>query len=127
MIAGRVSSSILRLSQLWRDFQQAGVSVRRLGDILNAVAEPPHNPGRTSLPQLAGRITFEHVAFRYRPERSDVLTDLSVDIAAGHVVGLVGPSGSGKSTLAKLIQRLHVPTQGRVLVDGQDVAIIDPS
>ena len=127
MIAARVSSPILRLSQLWQEFQQAGVSVRRLGDILNAVAEPAHNPGRTSLPQLTGRITFEHVTFRYRPERSDVLIDLSFDIPAGHVVGLVGPSGSGKSTLAKLIQRLHVPTQGRVLVDGQDVAIIDPS
>ncbi|MBI5615279.1 MAG: type I secretion system permease/ATPase [Gammaproteobacteria bacterium] len=127
MIAGRVSSPILRLAQLWQDFQQAGVSVRRLGDILNAVAEPAHNPGRTTLPELQGRVTFDHVSFRYRPDRPDVLNDLSFDIEPGQVVGIVGPSGSGKSTLAKLIQRLHVPHQGRVLVDGQDLAIVDPA
>ncbi|MBI2800139.1 MAG: type I secretion system permease/ATPase [Gammaproteobacteria bacterium] len=127
MLAGRIASPILRLAQLWQDFQQAGVSVRRLGDILNAVAEPAHHPGRTSLPTVAGRITFDQVHFRYRPERTDVLNGLTFDITPGQVVGLVGPSGSGKSTLAKLIQRLHVPTQGRVLVDGQDLALLDPT
>ncbi len=127
MIAGRIASPILRLAQLWQEFQQAGVSVRRLGDILNAMPEPAHNPGRTSLPQLAGRVTFDHVHFRYRPERPDVLNGLSFDVTPGQVIGIVGPSGSGKSTLAKLIQRLHVPTQGRVLVDGQDLAQLDPT
>ncbi len=127
MIAGRISAPILRLAQLWHEFQQAGVSVRRLGDILNAHPEPAHNPGRTSLPALAGRITFDHVHFRYRPDRPEVLQGLSFDIAPGKVIGIVGPSGSGKSTLAKLIQRLQVPTQGRVLVDGQDLAQLDPT
>ncbi|MBI4694380.1 MAG: type I secretion system permease/ATPase [Gammaproteobacteria bacterium] len=127
MIAGRISSPILRLAQLWQDFQQAGVSVRRLGDILNAVAEPAHNPSRTTLPRLQGRVAFDHVSFRYRPDRPDVLNGLSFEIKPGQVVGIVGPSGSGKSTLAKLIQRLHVPHQGRVLVDGQDLSIVDPA
>ncbi len=127
MIAGRITSPILRLAQLWQEFQQAGVSVRRMGDILNAVPEPAHNPGRTSLPSLAGRVTFDHVHFRYRPERPDVLNGLNFEVAPGQIIGIVGPSGSGKSTLAKLIQRLHVPTQGRVLVDGQDLSQLDPT
>lgn len=127
MIAGRVSAPILRLAQLWQDFQQAGVSVRRLGDILNAAAEPAHSPGRTSLPRLTGRIRFDRVSFRYRLERANVLHELSFEVRPGQVVGIVGASGSGKSTLAKLIQRLHLPQNGRVLVDDQDLAIIDPS
>jgi ATP-binding cassette, subfamily B, bacterial HlyB/CyaB len=127
MIAGRVSGPILKLAQLWQEFQQAGVSVRRLGDILNAVPEPAHNPGRTSLPSLAGRVTFDHVHFRYRPERAVVLNGITFDIQPGQMIGIVGPSGSGKSTIAKLIQRLHVPSQGRVLVDGQDLAVVDPT
>ncbi len=58
MLAGRVSGPILRLVQLWQDFQQAGISVQRLGDILNTPPEPSFNPNRTRLPQLNGRITF---------------------------------------------------------------------
>ena len=69
----------------------------------------------------------DHVHFRYRPERPDVLNGVSLEIAPGQMIGLVGPSGSGKSTLAKLFQRLHVPSQGRVLVDGQDLALLDPT
>ena len=65
--------------------------------------------------------------FRYRPERPDVLIGLNFEVTPGQIVGIVGPSGSGKSTLAKLIQRLHVPTQGRVLVDGQDLSQLDPT
>ena len=125
LFAGRVSGPILKLAQLWQAYQRAGVSVRRLGDVLNAQPEPGHAPGRTSLPALAGRIRFERVEFRYRPDRAEVLRDLSFTIEAGQFIGIVGASGSGKSTIAKLIQRLHVPHAGRVLVDGQDLAIVD--
>ena len=55
----------------------------------------------------------------------EVLHDVSFNVPAGQVVGIVGPSGSGKSTLAKLIQRLYVPESGRVLVDGVDLAMVD--
>ncbi|MDJ0741343.1 MAG: ABC transporter transmembrane domain-containing protein, partial [Gammaproteobacteria bacterium] len=75
MIAGRVSGPILRLVQLWQDFQQAGISVRRLGDILNTPAEPGYNPGRATLPELKGAVRFDHVGFRYAPERPQVLRD----------------------------------------------------
>jgi subfamily B ATP-binding cassette protein HlyB/CyaB len=123
MLANQVSSPVLRLAQLWNDFQQVGISMKRLGDILNARSEIDGQ--RTRLPALEGAITFENVAFRYRPDAPDVIRGVSLDIRAGEVVGIVGRSGSGKSTLTKLVQRLYVPDRGRVLVDGQDIAVVD--
>src|SRR5262245_14325777 len=125
MLAGRVSTPVLRLAQIWQDFHQARLSVARLGDILNTPAEPTFNPGRATLPAIRGDITFEHVTFRYRVDGPEVLHDVSFHVPAGQIVGIVGPSGSGKSTLAKLAQRLYVPESGRVLVDGVDLAVID--
>ncbi|MBO9697251.1 MAG: type I secretion system permease/ATPase [Sphingopyxis sp.] len=126
MLSGRVAAPILRLSQLWQDFQQVRISVERLGDVLNAPAEPEYNPNRASLPPIKGAIRFDRVRFRYRPDAPEALRGVSLDVAAGEMLGIVGPSGSGKSTLTKLVQRLYVPEQGRVLVDGVDLALVDP-
>ena len=123
MLASQVSNPILRLAQLWNDFQQVGISMSRLGDILNAQGESEGQ--KTRLPRLSGAITFDQVSFRYRSEFAHVLRNVSVDIRAGEVIGIVGRSGSGKSTLTKLIQRLYAPERGRVLVDGQDLSVID--
>ena len=123
MLAGQVSSPILRVAQLWNDFQQVGISMSRLGDILNARTEIDGN--KTRIPRLAGAIEFDQVSFRYRPDAPDVIRALQLQIRPGEVIGVVGRSGSGKSTLAKLVQRLYVPDRGRVLVDGQDIAIVD--
>ena len=126
MLAGRVTAPVLRIVQLWQDFQQAGVSVERLSDVLNAPTEPSHRPGQTGLPRLGGRVVFDCVTFRYRPDRPEVLRRVSFSVPAGQVVGIVGRSGSGKSTITKLIQRLYAPESGRVLVDGLDLAQTDP-
>ena len=123
MLAGQVAQPVMRLAQLWTDFQQTGISVQRLGDILNTRTETSGN--KSALPPLAGRITLDEVVFRYRPDGPEVLKRVSVEIAAGDVIGIVGRSGSGKSTLAKLVQRLYVPERGRVLVDGMDLALAD--
>jgi ATP-binding cassette, subfamily B, bacterial HlyB/CyaB len=124
MFAQRVAQPIMRMAQLWTDFQQAGISMARLGDILNTRTElPPSNSAQ--LPALKGQVTMDAVTFRYRPEAAPVLKRLSLDIRPGEVIGIVGRSGSGKSTLTKLVQRLYSPEQGRVLVDGIDISLID--
>jgi ATP-binding cassette, subfamily B, bacterial HlyB/CyaB len=126
MIMGQTTMPILRLSQLWQEFQQVQISVERLGDILNA---PPESQqiNYASLPPARGAIKFNEVTFRYRPDGPEVLKNISLDIPEGQVIGIVGPSGSGKSTLTKLIQRLYRPERGQVLVDGYDIAQIDSS
>jgi len=127
LLAGRVSAPILRLAQTWQDFHQARLSIARLGDILNTAPEPLYNPGRTTLPDLQGQISFENVTFRYRIDGPEILHDVSFEIQPGQIIGIVGQSGSGKSTLAKLVQRLYVPESGRVLIDGIDIAQIEPA
>lgn len=126
MLAGRVAQPIMRLAQLWTNFQQTGVSVQRLGDILNTRTEMSQAT-RSALPTLKGRVEFDQVHFRYRPDGSEVLRSVSLVIGAGEVIGVVGRSGSGKSTLTRLLQRLYVPERGRVLVDGMDLALADVS
>jgi len=101
MLAGRVSTPVLRLAQLWQDFHQARLSVARLGDILNTTAEPTYAAGRARLPAIRGDIKFEHVTFRYRVDGQEVLHDVTFDVPAGQMVGIVGPSGSGKEHLRK--------------------------
>ena len=125
MIASQVVQPILRLSQLWQDFQQVQVSVARLGDILNAPPEPvPQN--LLTLPPPRGAIELRNVTMRYRPDAPDALRNVTLSIAPGEVIGVVGPSGSGKSTVTKLIQRLYGPQMGQVMLDGVDVAQLDP-
>ena len=97
--------------------------MERLGDILNAPLEVADQ--KTRIPRLAGAVEFDKVFFRYRPDAPDVLRTVNFKITPGEVIGIVGRSGSGKSTLARLVQRLYVPDRGRVLIDGQDLAIID--
>jgi len=125
MIASQVVQPILRLSQLWQDFQQVQVSVARLGDILNSPPEPvPQN--LLTLPPPKGAIEFRNVTMRYRPDAADALRNVTLSIAAGEVIGVVGASGSGKSTLTKLVQRLYSPQSGQVMIDGVDAAQLDP-
>ncbi|AEK62501.1 type I secretion system permease/ATPase [Collimonas fungivorans] len=125
MLAGRVSAPVLRLAQLWQDFQQVRLSMDRLGDILDNKAES--NAGQTSIPAVKGEVVFDKVVFRYRHDGPEVLRGLSLTVKPGSVTGIVGPSGSGKSTLTKLVQRLYSPERGRVLIDGMDLAVLDPA
>lgn len=127
MLAGQVTSPIIRLVNMWQYFQQTKISVDRLGDIVNESTEPAFNPNRTTLPNIRGDILLERVTFRYRPDTSEILQQVSLMIKAGSRVGIVGRSGSGKSTLTKLIQRLYVPESGRVMIDGVDLVQVEPA
>jgi subfamily B ATP-binding cassette protein HlyB/CyaB len=124
MFAGRVSQPIMRIAQMWTDFQQTGLSMARLGDILDTRTELPARSA-SPMPRLQGRVTLDGVSFRYRPDAQPVISGLTLDVQAGEVIGIVGRSGSGKSTLTKLVQRLYVPETGRVLIDGHDIALAD--
>ena len=125
MMSQRVAAPVLRLAQLWQDFQQIGISMGRLGDILNTRTELPQS--RQALPAVKGDVSFQNIRFRYRADGPTILNDVSLDIRAGEVIGIVGRSGSGKSTLTKLLQRLYVPEHGRVRIDGIDLALADPA
>lgn len=127
MLAGRVAEPVLRLAGLWQQFQEARVGVDRLGDVLNAPTEAQFSASRAAMPAIQGSVELNDVTFRYTPGGREVLRRVSLGVAPGEVLGIVGPSGSGKSTLTKLVQRLYVPESGRVLVDGTDLAMVDPA
>lgn len=127
MLSAQVTGPILRLVNLWQEFQQVGISMKRLGDVLNTQPEPSYNPTRTTLPRVMGQVRFEEVTFRYRPDGPKVTRKMTFSVEPGQVIGIVGRSGSGKSTIAKLLQRLYVPERGRVLVDGVDLTQVDPA
>lgn len=126
MYAGQFSQPILRLANLWNEFQQALLGVDRLGDILAEPTEAQTSKAIT-LPELKGEIRLDNVSFKYRAGAPDVLSQLSLHISAGTSIGVVGRSGSGKSTIAKLLQRLYVPTGGSIYIDGIDVRHLNPS
>ena len=127
MIAGELMAPIMRLINQWQDFQRVRVSMDRMADIMDEETEPAFNPSRTTLPSLRGEIALEKLAFSYTEEGGKVLDNVSIRIPAGMKVGIVGRSGSGKSTLTKLIQRLYLPDTGRILIDGVDIAQVEPA
>lgn len=126
MIMGQITGPVLRLSQLWQDFQQVKVSAARLGDILQHPQEP-RTGSLGALPSARGDIVFSDVTFRYRRDRAPVMENMSFKVPAGTSIGIIGPSGSGKSTLSKLVQRLYIPERGQILIDGLDISQVDPA
>jgi len=127
MIAGQLIAPVMRLVNQWQYFQQVRVSMDRLGDIMNEETEPAFNPSRTTLPSIRGDIAMDKLVFSYTQEGGRVLDNINIRIPAGMKVGIVGRSGSGKSTLTKLIQRLYLPDSGRILIDGVDIAQVEPA
>lgn len=126
MFAQRVSGPVIRMAQLWQDFQQVQLSIERLGDVLNSPVEPGMG-SRMALPTLNGAISFDRVKFRYGLDGPWTLDDISFELPPSGTLGIAGSSGSGKSTLTKLLQRLYSPAAGRIYVDGVDIAQIDPA
>lgn len=126
MIASQVTSPVLRMVQTWQGLQQVGLSIERLGDLMNTPKEPILNTGRQNLKPLQGKVEMEGVEYRYRPDLEPVIKGVSFTIQPGSFVGIVGRSGSGKSTLAKLLQRLYLPSSGKIRFDNIDLNEVDP-
>ena len=128
MLAGRVSTAGAATGADVAGFS-SGAAVGRAASATFSTPrpEPTYTVGSERLPAIQGNITFDHVSFRYRADGPEILHDVTFEVPAGQMVGIVGPSGSGKSTFAKLVQRLYVPERGRVLVDGMDLAMVDPA
>ncbi len=126
MITRLLTKPILRTAQLWQDFQEFVIAIDHLADIFDAPVESKQHSGLTP-GRLQGEIELRNVTFRYRSELPPALRDVSLRIGISESIGIVGPSGSGKSTIAKLLQRLHEPTTGEILVDGLDITQVDPA
>lgn len=125
MLAGQVSGPVLRLVSVWQQFQQTRISIERIGDIMNL---PRESDGRGEMsPIRKGEIFFEKVSFRYRHDEPQAVKNISVKLAPGIMVGIVGPSGSGKSTLVKLLQRMYDLEEGRIFVDNIDISKYNPA
>lgn len=125
MFANQFSGPVLRLVNLWNEFQQALLSVDRIGDILNTPAEQKNDKAIT-LPGIKGDIVFENIVFSYSVDTQRVINGISAKFKAGQSIGIVGRSGSGKSTITKLIQRLYVPNSGNIYIDGVDIRHLNP-
>jgi ATP-binding cassette, subfamily B, bacterial HlyB/CyaB len=123
MLLGNIIRPFQRLTVLWNQLQEVVISVERINDVLEAEPEEnlAQNP-RQALPMLLGDIHFDRVTFRYHPDSDiNVLENLSFHIKPGQMAALIGRSGSGKTTISKLVLGLYPPTDGRILIDGQDM------
>ncbi|MGC9528053.1 MAG: ABC transporter transmembrane domain-containing protein [Limnospira sp.] len=122
IIAGNVTGSLLRFVSVWQSFQEVGMSVERLRDVLDTYPEADEaDRNNIPMPEIDGAVTFEEVSFRFGASGPLQLANVNLDFPAGSFVAIVGLSGSGKSTLMKLLQRLYPPMSGRIKIDSYDI------
>lgn len=126
MFANQFISPVMRLVNLWNEFQQVLLGVDRLGDILNHPVEITSDKAIT-LPKINGSVRAENLSFKYTPNGPIVLDKIGFNVKPGQCVGIVGRSGSGKSTITKLIQRLYLPFEGTIYIDDIDVRQMNPT
>ncbi|MEH2068690.1 MAG: peptidase domain-containing ABC transporter [Nostoc sp.] len=126
MLVDNIITPFQRLIVLWNQLQEVVIAVERINDVLDTEPEEDlQHQTRQNLPHIQGNIRFENVTFRYHPESDiNILENLSFEVKPGQMVALVGRSGSGKTTISKLVIGLYPPTDGKVLIDGQDISSI---
>jgi ATP-binding cassette subfamily B protein len=124
-----MATSVAALSEIWGEIQRAAGAMERTVELLRSrpsIVVPEHPIALN--PVERGQISFDHLTFNY-PSRPDTraLDDFDLTIAPGETVAYVGPSGAGKSTVFQLLLRFYDPSAGRILIDGVDIALADPS
>lgn len=126
IIAGYVTSPLLRLAQLWQNFQEVALSIERLADIVDAAPEADESDRlNIPMPPIQGAVKYDALSFRFNPGGPMQLSNINIEFPAGAFIGIVGQSGSGKSTMMKLLPRLYDPEQGRILIDGYDISKVE--
>ncbi len=126
MLAARALQPMRQLAGAWHQLQAVSAAFKRIDELMREATETP--PGEFApMPALVGDIALERVTYRAHDRGPPILREADLTIAAGEIIGIVGPSGSGKTTIANLVQGLVSPTDGRVLVDGTDIAHISPA
>ena len=126
IIAGYVTTPLMRLAQSWQNFQEVALSVERLGDVIDSPQEQKSDEANNiPMPAITGKVEFDSITFAYIPGQQPQLRNVSFKVPAGSFVGVVGKSGSGKSTVLKLIPRLYNPDAGRILVDDYEIAKVE--
>ena len=126
ILAGYVTNPLLRLANLWQNFQETSLSLERLSDIVDHPEELELvGEQKPPMPPITGHVQYKSVSFGFVPNRPDQLTNVSLDVPAGSFVGIVGSSGSGKSTLLKLLTRLYETNHGIIRIDGHDISKVD--
>jgi ATP-binding cassette subfamily B protein len=126
IIAGYVTTPLMRLAQSWQNFQEVALSVERLGDVIDSPQEQKSDEANNiPMPAITGKVEFDSITFAYIPGQQPQLRNVSFEIPAGSFVGIVGKSGSGKSTVLKLMPRLYNPDAGRILVDDYEIAKVE--
>ncbi|MDJ0600668.1 MAG: peptidase domain-containing ABC transporter, partial [Crocosphaera sp.] len=125
IIASYVTSPILRLTQLWQNFQETALSLERLADIVDTPQEAERDRTNIPMPAIQGAVKYENVSFRFKQHGPLQLKNINIEFPAGTFIAVVGGSGAGKSTLTKLISRLYEPEAGRILIDGYDISKVE--
>lgn len=124
MFANRVTGPLVQLVGLVNHFQETSLSIRMLGEIMNR--KPERDGVSAGLHHgFEGAIAADGVTFYYPGATEPALSDVSVDIRPGQMIGIVGPSGSGKTTFVRLLQGLYAPNHGAIRFDGHDIREID--
>jgi ATP-binding cassette subfamily B protein len=119
-------SPIQQLAQVFDGYQQAVVGLGRLRALMREPIGTPPAERPLAVGELRGEIEFDRVSFAYREGERAVLSEVSLRVAAGQTVALVGTTGAGKSTIVKLVARFYDPTTGAVRIDGTDLRELDP-
>lgn len=126
IISGYVTSPLLRLAQIWQNFQETALSLERLSDIIDTPQEADElDRQNIPLPPVRGKVKYEDVSFRFGASGPMQLLNIQLELVPGMFVGIAGQSGSGKSTLTKLLPRLYEPNAGRILVDDYDISKVE--
>ncbi|MEQ9484260.1 peptidase domain-containing ABC transporter [Coleofasciculus sp. F4-SAH-05] len=126
IISGYVTSPLLRLAQLWQNFQETALSLERLSDIVDSPQEADEADRlNIPMPAIKGEVEYENLSFRFGTSGPWQLTNINLHFPAGVFVGIVGQSGSGKSTLMKLLPRLYDVDSGRILIDNYDISKVE--